>query len=44
MTVMYYEDTDNITVNSLFNLQNEKELRRLAGLMLSQGWVSGFKG
>jgi hypothetical protein len=44
MTVMYYGDTDNETVASLFNLQNEKELCRLAGLMLSEGWVSGFNG
>lgn len=44
MTVMYYEGTDNEMVDSLFNLQNEKELCRLAGLMLSEGWVSGFKG
>lgn len=44
MTVMYYEGTDNQTVESLFNLQNEKELCRLAGLMLSEGWVSGFNG
>ncbi|EXU75335.1 hypothetical protein ABW286_05235 [Erwinia papayae] len=44
MTVMYYVGTDNETVQSLFNLQNEKELCRIAGLMLSEGWVSGFNG
>jgi hypothetical protein len=44
MTIMYHEDTDNKTVASLFNLQNEKELCRLAGLMLGEGWVSGFNG
>lgn len=44
MTVMYYENTDNDTVASLYDLHNEKELCRLAGLMLSEGWVSGFNG
>lgn len=44
MTVMYYEDSDNEVVKSLFNLQNEREICRLAGLMLSNGWVSGFNG
>lgn len=44
MTVMYYEDSDNETVGSLFNLKNDEELCRLAGLMLSEGWVSGFNG
>ncbi|EBQ8762714.1 hypothetical protein BKM35_22015 [Salmonella enterica] len=44
MTVMYCEGTDNETVESLFYLHNEKELCRMAGLMLSEGWVSGFKG
>ncbi|EPL2117093.1 TPA: hypothetical protein MCU09_005651 [Klebsiella pneumoniae] len=44
MTVMYYEGSDNEVVKSLFNLQNESELCRLAGLMLSNGWVSGFNG
>lgn len=44
MTVMYSEDTDDNTVESLFDLQGEKELCRLAGLMLSEGWVSGYNG
>ncbi|EFR6141912.1 hypothetical protein HYK36_004299 [Salmonella enterica] len=44
MTVMYYEGTDNNTVQSLFNLQNDEELCRMAGLMLTEGWVLGFKG
>ena len=43
-TVMYWENTDNEIVESIFKLQNEKELCRLAGLMLSEGWVSGFNG
>lgn len=44
MTVMYCENSDNKTVESLFNLKNDEELCRLAGLMLSEGWVSGFNG
>ena len=44
MIVMYEPDTDNETVQSLFELQNDEELCRLAGLMLSEGWVEGYKG
>lgn len=44
MTVMYQEGTDGEIVASLFGLQNDKELCRMAGLMLSEGWVPGFRG
>ncbi|RMG71283.1 MAG: hypothetical protein D6711_15610 [Chloroflexi bacterium] len=44
MTVLYCEDTDNDTVSSIYELQNDEELCRLAGLMLSEGWVSGYNG
>lgn len=42
MTVMYYTEGNDEVVASLFNLQNENELCRLAGLMLSEGWVAGY--
>lgn len=42
MTIMLHEDTDNKTVDSLFNLENDKELCRMAGLILSEGWVEGW--
>jgi len=42
LIVMYWRDTDNATVESLFNLENDQELCRLAGLMLSEGWVKGY--
>lgn len=44
MTIMYGDDSDNETVESLFNLKNPKELRRIASLMLREGWVLGFNG
>lgn len=43
MTIMYGEDTSNETVASLFDCSNEQELCRLAGLMLSEGWVEGYQ-
>ena len=42
MTVMYQQDTDNDTVSDLFNGNNDNELRRLAALMRSEGWVEGY--
>ena len=44
MIVMYEPETDNETVQSLFDLRNDEELSRIAGLMLSEGWVKGYKG
>ncbi|MGV6475555.1 hypothetical protein [Azotobacter beijerinckii] len=44
MTVMYGKDTDNVTVGALYLGLDEAddELCRMAGLMLSEGWVEGY--
>ncbi|MFC0708814.1 hypothetical protein ACFSVK_19475 [Azorhizophilus paspali] len=44
MTVMYAEDTDNVTVGAIYLglVEADDELCRLAGLMLSEGWVKGY--
>lgn len=41
-TIMYYKNTDNEIVRSIYSLENEKELVRLAALMLNEKWVSGY--
>jgi hypothetical protein len=42
--IMYYEGTDDAQVESLFNMTDDTELCRLAGMMLTQGLVPGFNG
>lgn len=44
LTVLYQTGTDSGTVASLYNGSNDDELCRLAGLVLSEGWVEGFNG
>ena len=39
MTIMYQTDSDNDTVQSIFDLTNDDEIQRLASLMLSENWV-----
>ncbi len=45
MIIMYQEHTDSDMVRALYNEdpKAEEELCRLAGLMLSEGWVEGYK-
>ncbi|MDH0423659.1 hypothetical protein [Delftia tsuruhatensis] len=44
MTILYHEDTDPIVQSLWLGLpEAEEELARLAGLMLSEGWVEGYK-
>lgn len=43
MTVLFGEDTDNEMVAELYELRGKEELARLAGLMLSEGWVEGYQ-
>lgn len=40
MTIMYQTDSDNETVQSLFDGTNDNEIERLASLMLSEKWVT----
>jgi len=44
MVVLYDQGTADDVVASLFGMRNEGELCRLAGLMLSEGWVDGYEG
>ncbi len=43
--IMYYAHTDDETVDALYECgpEAEHELARLAGLMLSEGWVDGYR-
>ncbi|ALK35221.1 hypothetical protein [Burkholderia plantarii] len=43
-TVMYQTDTDNETVDKIFHGDPDAndEVRRMAALMLSEGWVAGY--
>lgn len=40
MTIIYQTDSDNETVQSLFDGTNDDEIERLASLMLSEKWVT----
>lgn len=40
MTIMYQTDSDNETVQSLFDGTNDDEIERIASLMLSEKWVT----
>ncbi|MCD0280444.1 hypothetical protein JWH04_16160 [Xanthomonas melonis] len=44
LTIMYVEGTDPVTVGALYQQlpEVESELCRIAGLMLSEGWVAGY--
>lgn len=44
LTIMYGEGTDPVTVGALYMQlpEVEPELCRMAGLMLSEGWVAGY--
>ena len=44
MTILYHEDTDAIVQSLWLGLpEADEELARLAGLMLSEGWVGGYQ-
>lgn len=40
MTIMYQTDSDNETVQSLFDGNNDDKIERIASLMLSEKWVT----
>lgn len=44
MTILYKTDSDNATVDAIYSglPEADNELCRLAGLMLSEGWVEGY--
>ena len=43
MTIMYGTNTDNDTVASLYHLQNNDEMERLAFVMLDNEWIERVK-
>lgn len=40
MTIMYQRNTDDATVQSLFDLTNLDEIQRLAGVMIDENWIT----
>ena len=42
MTIMYRAGSDDVTVQAIWDGRADDELCRLAGLMLTEGWVAGW--
>lgn len=43
MTIMYRAGSDDVTVQAIWDGRGDDELCRLAGLMLTEGWVEGWQ-